>query len=205
MRIRRAENLDLLQVVDVFWQCWTHTYASSTALQAAMDADQAAALWATKLADPGSTVLVAESDRSGADGGVLGMVRYVQEGGGQGYVASLYVAPDAHGRGVGRALLTAAELALADGGAEHARLWVFAVNTGAQEFYRRGGWRFSGESRTQDSFGERELGMTKALPAGGRPDTGGSNDAEDDDGPHDGAARGARTGGRGGDRLARRG
>lgn len=205
MRIRPAESRDLRQIVDVFWRCWTHTYADLPALQAAMDVDRATGLWTANLADPDSTVLVAEADRSDADGGVLGVVRYAQEDDGQGYVGSLYVAPDAHGRGVGSALLTAAERALADGGAEHARLWVFAVNDGAQEFYRRCGWRFSGRSRTRDPFGERELGMTKALPTGGRPDTGGSNDAEDNDGPEDGAARGAGVGGGGGDRVARRG
>lgn len=201
MRIRPAESLDLLQVVDVFWQCWAHTYGSSEPLRSAMDPDRAAALWAANLADADSTVLVAESAQAGIDGGVLGVVRFLLEDDGQGYVASLYVAPEAHGRGVGRELLTAAERAMADAGAEHARLWVFAVNTGAREFYRRSGWRPNGETRTQDSFGELELGMTKALPAGGRPDRGGSDEGQDDI-TDDGAARGTGTGGRVGDRLA---
>ena len=200
MRIRPAESVDLLQVVDVFWQCWTHTYAGSARLQGAMDPDRAAALWATALADEASTSLVAESAQDGADGGVLGVIRFRTEGEGWGYVASLYVAPSAHGRGVGRALLDAAEQALADAGAARARLWVFALNVGAQEFYRRLGWELSGERRTEETFGELQVQMTKALPAGTRPDNGGSNGAEEDDDARNRAARGARAGGRAGDR-----
>lgn len=161
MRVRPADSGDLAQIVDVFWQCWSQTYAEqlSTALQQAMDPARAAELWARALADPVSTVLVAASGIEG----VLGVTRFWLTRGGTGYIASLYVHPQAHGRGLGRELLTTAEQDLARGGARSARLWVFAANTGAQEFYRRNGWQLTGQSRTEDAFGELEIGMAKAL------------------------------------------
>lgn len=187
MRVRPAERGDLLAVVDVFWRCWTQTYAERlpAGLQGAMDLDRAAALWATALADADGTVLVAESERPGSDGGVLGVVRFVRAPDGQGLVASLYVAPEAQGGGVGRELLTAAEVALAADGASSARLWVFAANDDAREFYRRRGWRPSGQRRVDDAFGEPELGMTKALGTGARPGGRTTHDTAHDDDPPD--------------------
>lgn len=161
MHVRSAESGDLAQIVDVFWQCWRRTYAEqlSSALQQAMDPARAAELWTTALSDPVSTVLVAGSGREG----VLGVTRFRLIADGAGYIASLYVHPQAHGRGVGRELLTTAEQELARVGARNAQLWVFAANTGAQEFYRRSGWQPTGQTRTEDAFGEPEIGMTKAL------------------------------------------
>lgn len=161
MRVRSAESGDLAQIVDLFWQCWSQTYAEqlSSALQQAMDPARAAELWTRALADPDSTVLVAGFGSEG----VLGVTRSRLTADGSGYIASLYVHPQAHGRGVGRELLTTAEQELARVGARNARLWVFAANTGAQEFYRRSGWQLTGQSRTEDAFGELEIAMTKAL------------------------------------------
>ena len=164
MRIRLADSGDLAQIVEVFWQCWSQTYAEqlSSGLQQAMDPARAEELWRAGLADPVSTVLVAASGTE-----VQGVVRFRLSAGGEGYIASLYVRPRAHGGGVGRALLSTAEQNLARDGASSARLWVFAANTGALEFYRRSGWQPTGQSRTEAEFDELEIGMTKTLDSAG--------------------------------------
>lgn len=59
---------------------------------------------------------------------------------GQGELCALYVEPDCWGRGVGRALASAARSDLARLGFAKAVLWVIAGNARAQRFYRADGW-----------------------------------------------------------------
>ncbi|XVH31731.1 GNAT family N-acetyltransferase [Haloferacaceae archaeon DSL9] len=58
----------------------------------------------------------------------------------RGVVSNIYVAPDARSRGVGSALLAAAEEALADAGAEIVTLDALAANDAARRFYARHGY-----------------------------------------------------------------
>ena len=66
---------------------------------------------------------------------------------GEGYVAGLYLAPEARGRGIGAALLAAAKAARPEG----LSLWAFLANEGARRFYAREGFVESGrtEGRTR--------------------------------------------------------
>jgi ribosomal protein S18 acetylase RimI-like enzyme len=57
-----------------------------------------------------------------------------------GEVHAIYIDPTAVGRGVGSALLAAAEERLARAGFSHASLWVFTRNVEARRFYERQGW-----------------------------------------------------------------
>jgi len=59
---------------------------------------------------------------------------------GQGELCALYVEPDCWGRGVGRALASAARSDLARLGFAKAVLWVIAGNARAHRFYRADGW-----------------------------------------------------------------
>lgn len=155
--LRRARPEDLPGVVGVFWECWTGTYTG--ALRSRMDLERARTLWTGFLADPEAAPVIATGD----DGEVLGVVRFAVEEDGGGYVGSLYIRPVAHGRGLGRTLLTRALDELAAAGARRARLWVFAVNATARAFYDRLGWRPSGRTRLREEFGEPELELTVDL------------------------------------------
>jgi hypothetical protein len=92
-RPARWENLE--QITEVFWLCWTQTYASRLpdALQSTMDHERARAMWAAGLRDPGSWTLVAD----------------------------------------------------------------------AVAFYRRAGWRSSGDRRVEAAFGEPEIALVRVL------------------------------------------
>jgi ribosomal protein S18 acetylase RimI-like enzyme len=78
----------------------------------------------------------------------------------QGYIMDLFVVPEARGRGVGTALLRAAERALNRAGCRHVWLNVFAPNRAALALYR--------------SLGYEEFGLTlMARTGGGRSRTAG--------------------------------
>ncbi|GGF56423.1 hypothetical protein GCM10011519_32970 [Marmoricola endophyticus] len=107
-----------------------------------------------------STTYVAE-----ARGGVIG-VAVVGKLDDEPMLWKLYVLPEHHGRGCGRALL---ERVIADlpAGAARLRLHVAAGNEHAQDFYRRQGFVAVGEVGSSD--GSREIRMERPLAA--RPET----------------------------------
>lgn len=63
-----------------------------------------------------------------------------EDAAGQGELCALYVEPDCWGRGIGRALTSAARRQLHDLGFRKAVLWVVAGNARAEQFYRTDGW-----------------------------------------------------------------
>jgi GNAT superfamily N-acetyltransferase len=71
-------------------------------------------------------------------------------------VGGLYLAPEARGRGVGRALVAAAKARRPEG----LTLWTFVANEGARRFYAREG--FVEVGRTE---GENEEGLADVLLA----------------------------------------
>lgn len=80
------------------------------------------------------------------DGGVVGFVMFTRESGQyeqdvqRGVVQNIYVVPDHRRRGIGTALLTAAEDALTESGVDRVALDVMAKNEDARRFYRRHGY-----------------------------------------------------------------
>lgn len=155
--VRRATTDDLSGAIDVFLGCWRESYRGIVSEQAiaAMTDERAEALWRRALASSEGAVLVAERD-----GEILGLTRYAVAGT-EGAVHSLYVAPRAHGGGIGRALLDAATAALRSAGMTKAALWVFAANEPSIAFYTSRGWLADGATRTQDEFGELEQRMRR--------------------------------------------
>jgi GNAT superfamily N-acetyltransferase len=71
------------------------------------------------------------------------------DAGGQGELCALYVDPDCWGRGIGRALATAARGDLHRLGFSKAMLWVVAGNARAEQFYRADGWSPDGLRRAR--------------------------------------------------------
>lgn len=68
---------------------------------------------------------------------------------GQGELCALYVEPDCWGRGIGRALASAARGDLHRLGFTRAVLWVVAGNARAKQFYRADGWSPDGLRRAR--------------------------------------------------------
>ena len=100
----------------------------------------------------GSAVLIASS----ASGERLGFIQLETErefftAEPQGYVANLAVKGESEGKGVGKALMSAAETWTKEQGMQHLTLFVFAGNTGARTFYEKLG------------FAEDSLKLVKAV------------------------------------------
>lgn len=90
---------------------------------------------------PTEEVLIAEDP----DGSAVGFIHVASaedyfSGRQQGYVANLAIEEIAEGRGVGRALITAAEAWTQKRGMGELTLYVFAHNSGARAFYERLGF-----------------------------------------------------------------
>jgi len=65
----------------------------------------------------------------------------------------LNLAPEAWGKGLGRALLEAATTKLRDLGYADAVLWVLDGNTRARRFYEAAGWYADGTAKREDVGG----------------------------------------------------
>lgn len=79
---------------------------------------------------------------------IVGFV-YVADG----VLEAIHVAPEEHGRGIGRALMAAAKQALHEMGLRRATLWVLEGNDGARRFYERDGWSLTGQVREELMYG----------------------------------------------------
>lgn len=87
----------------------------------------------------------------GADGVILGMVA-VREN----EIARLYVDPNCHGQGVGKALFAAGEALIRSAG--HAEVTVAALVDNAAAFYRAMGMRETGRQSYEPAiFGDRQI------------------------------------------------
>jgi len=154
--LRHPEIDDLDAVVAVFLGCWRSTYAGRLPadLVTSMSDDAARSLWSHALTTPGRRVVLAEVDEQVC--GVVGFEASVDDG----WVHSLYVAPEVQGHGVGSALLRHASDRLLEAGCHHAYLWVFADNTPSISFYTRHGWTPDGTQRVEERFGENEIRLS---------------------------------------------
>lgn len=88
---------------------------------------------------------------------------------GTGHVFSLYVAPQAQGHGLARALLATALAELAGAGYPSTSLWVFAENERARRLYGGFGFVPDGTERTEQAYGAPEIRMVRPLAASPRP------------------------------------
>lgn len=70
-----------------------------------------------------------------------------------GRLHALYIDPDSLGQGIGHALMNHALSTFAAWGCEHANLWVLEGNSRAISFYERQGWRCTGATKVDQSFG----------------------------------------------------
>jgi ribosomal protein S18 acetylase RimI-like enzyme len=96
-------------------------------------------------ATPGARLLVW---REAADGPLLGSVWLEPVGDGEAwYLGMLTVRPDLQARGLGRALLAAAETEAAAAGARRIRMTVVSIRDTLIAWYQRRGYTLTGETR----------------------------------------------------------
>lgn len=121
----------------------------------ALSADDRLPMWTRILTDPASpmSVIVAEDD-----GTITGFASVgPSEDGMQGEMSlsTLYLAPAATGKGIGRALLAEGERVMAESGASIASLRVITANAHARTFYERARWIVEPDSiRMEDAWGQ---------------------------------------------------
>jgi len=108
---------------------------------------------------PGTELFLARIQESGAPVGFILLAPYGMAG--SPYIASVAIAAEARGQGVGSQLLRFAEQHYP--GREHLFLLVSSFNRPAQELYRRHGYEQVGELRDYCVAGHSELILHKAL------------------------------------------
>jgi GNAT superfamily N-acetyltransferase len=124
---------------------------------AGLTPEQRTGLWTGILADPASGhVVVLEVGAA-----VVGFAHAGPSGDddalpGTGELYTIYLHPDAWGRGFGRDLMEAVFGHLIDDGYQAVTLWMLSTNERARQFYLRQGWSEGTEVRTQE-FGGQEV------------------------------------------------
>ena len=158
-RVRPATADDLAAIQDVFWQCWTRSYAgfAPPGTLDGLSRDEADTLWSDALGRDETLVAVDDADA------VVGVTRFTVTDD-RLAVHSLYVAPEAQGHGIGGLLLDAADRAAPD--VAGSDLWVFDDNTTARRFYASRGWLPDGATRVDDRFRMPEAHLTRTAPGG---------------------------------------
>ena len=133
VQIRRAASSDIPEIARVWRAGWLDGHVGNVPDEVVAARDEAHFLRVSK--EEVDTTLLAVDD----DGSVLGVVMVTDEELGQ-----LAVAAEARGRGIGQALVTAAEELIAT---HHdlAELGVAPGNTTARRLYERCGWTDRGE------------------------------------------------------------
>ncbi len=150
VEIRRATPADAATLAELgaatFIETFGHLYTPED-LQAFLDESHTVAAYAKVLADPGYALWLAEVDGRAigyAQAGRCGLP-HAEVRPEDGELKRLYVRADAQNSGSGRALMDAAMAWLLADGPRQLWLSVWSENFGAQRFYARYGFAFTGE------------------------------------------------------------
>ncbi len=153
--VRPATREDAPAIARVRVETWRAAYAGLIAAEVLdrLNVDREAArrseLWDEFHSDPRGAEFIAHVDDQLAGWAVCGpsIDEDLPE---DGQVYAMYALPTFWDRGVGHALMTAAEASLRDAGFTHAHLWVLDGNERAARFYERHGWREDGATIVDD-------------------------------------------------------
>jgi ribosomal protein S18 acetylase RimI-like enzyme len=163
MKFQSASLADLDIIANLFHACWQISYKEllSENVINAMDIESARDLWRPALIEPRDrdTVL------GFADNRLVSLFRIGKDSRSEtrGHLFSLYVAPEAAGRGYGRTSLNEANERLFARGEREVSLWVFDKNSVAKALYASAGFVSTGEKRIDDRWQELEIEMLKSL------------------------------------------
>jgi ribosomal protein S18 acetylase RimI-like enzyme len=159
MRIRQAELADSEAIAVIHVRSWQAAYQGLVPQQYldGMTPSQRQPLWERLLAEtswPRKGILVAE-----VDGSVVGFAGFgptrdrdedpetVAE------IATIYLAPEVWGAGIGSQLVTTALETLAQADYEEATLWVLDTNVRARRFYETNSWHSDGSVKQDETRG----------------------------------------------------
>lgn len=163
MKFQNASLANLDEIAYLFHACWHVSYRDllSEKVIEAMTLESARELWRPALVDPKDRETVIgykESD-------LVSVFRIGKDSRNEtrGHLYSLYVAPEAAGRGHGRASLKEAIARLVAKNESEVSLWVFDKNSLAKSLYLSAGFIPTGASRVDDRWQELEIEMLKAL------------------------------------------
>jgi ribosomal protein S18 acetylase RimI-like enzyme len=157
--IRAGQVSDASQLADVFVAAWRGGYRGIVADPVIESLDRTA--WAASFA--AQLEESADSCRAAVDGSrVVGFAIFGPDpdrpdDADRGYLASLYVHPDASGQGVGRDLLRGALAGLGNAGRHDVTLWVFRDNARARRLYERAGFRLEGHEYIDPRWGAPQV------------------------------------------------
>ena len=161
--IREAGPADCPRLADIFVTAWRSGYRGVVDDQVidALDVDTWTGTFRELLRASGFRTAV----WCDAGGHALGFSRFGPDpdhpGPDAGYLASLYVHPEAAGAGIGRALLAHALDELTGAGRTRHALWVFAGNIRARSLYESAGFGATGERRTDPRWGAEQVRYTR--------------------------------------------
>jgi ribosomal protein S18 acetylase RimI-like enzyme len=163
MKFQSGSLADLDIIANLFHSCWHISYKEllSENVINAMDIESARDLWRPALIEPKDrdTVLGFAENR------LVSLFRIGKDPRNEtrGHLFSLYVTPEAAGRGYGRTSLNEANERLSARGEREISLWVFDKNSVAKALYASAGFVPTGEKRIDDRWRELEIEMLKSL------------------------------------------
>jgi ribosomal protein S18 acetylase RimI-like enzyme/predicted GNAT family N-acyltransferase len=159
VRIRLAEPRDRKALIGILHRCWDAAFAPQLA-PAATERYRAGGIAEGFVAEEGAAILVAESG-----GAPVGLAHAEGD-----LITAMQVDPGHWGRGIGRALLAAAERQIAANGHAVARLEVDDFNQRAQAMYRAAGYVETGRRPdTEYRSGTATIMMQRTLQPALRP------------------------------------
>jgi ribosomal protein S18 acetylase RimI-like enzyme len=145
--IRDASPSDARAIAEVHVASWRWAYRDDlpAELLDGLSVDERERGWREWLAvDPGAGTLVAEELDHIA--GFCSFAPSRDDGATEGTaeILTIYVLPEAAGRGIGRELFASAVIRLRTFGYDRATLWVMASNDRSRRFYEAAGWSWDG-------------------------------------------------------------
>jgi GntR family transcriptional regulator len=160
-RLRLATTADAAGLARVFVAAWRAGYVGivDPSVLDALDEEDIADWLGTLTSSNGPTTWLAES----ATGEIVAFSRHGEDpvDSRRGHIYSLYVAPEATGRGLAKALLEHDFGLLAERGLRTVTLWVFEENRAARNLYASFGFVADGGRRVEPEYGTQEIRLRR--------------------------------------------